>query len=144
MSCIDLLFCTNQIQFQIMELMSQPLINVTIILSLVSLTSVYHFLQYMQVKSRITVCGNVQMWKISRKQYLTLTGAQLLKIFPQMKELNNLRIILDIFRNYISNKKIKCDYRQPPWINDNIKSSLKQRSKLTKIYDKNGLSFRKI
>ena len=33
---------------------------------------------------------------------------------------------------------IKCDYRQPPWMIDNIKKSLKQRSKLTKIFYKNG------
>ena len=45
---------------------------------------------------------------------------------------------LNIFRNYIPNKKIKCDYRQPPWMTDNIKKSLKQRSKLTKIFYKNG------
>ena len=31
------------------------------------------------------------------------------------------------------------NYREPPCINDNIKSSLKQRSKLTKIFNKNGL-----
>ena len=47
--------------------------------------------------------------------------------------------LLNIFGNYIVNKKIKCDYCQPPWINDNIESSLKQRSKLTKIYYKNSL-----
>ena len=29
---------------------------------------------------------------------------------------------LNIFQNYIPNKKIKCDYRQPPWINDNKKN----------------------
>ena len=29
--------------------------------------------------------------------------------------------LLNIFKNYIPNKKIKCDYRQPPWMNDNIK-----------------------
>ena len=29
--------------------------------------------------------------------------------------------LLHIFQNYIPNKKIKCDYGQPPWINDNIK-----------------------
>ena len=46
--------------------------------------------------------------------------------------------LLNIFRNYIPNKKIKCDYRQPPWMTDNIKKSLKQRSKLTKIFYKNG------
>ena len=47
--------------------------------------------------------------------------------------------LLNISQNYIPNKKIKCDYRQPPWINNNIKSSSKERSKLIKIYFKNGL-----
>ena len=60
-----------------------------------------------------------------------------LSVDGKVKHLNE--TLLNIFRNYIPNKKIKCDYRQPPWINDNIKSSLKQRSKLTKIYYKNGL-----
>ena len=60
-----------------------------------------------------------------------------LSVYGKVKNLNE--ALLNIFRNYIPNKKIKCDYRQPPWINDNIKSSLKQRSKLTKIYYKNGL-----
>ena len=46
--------------------------------------------------------------------------------------------LLNIFRNYIPNKKIKCDYRQPPWMTDDIKKSLKQRSKLTKYFYKNG------
>lgn len=26
--------------------------------------------------------------------------------------------LLNIYRNYIRNRKTKCDYRQPPWIND--------------------------
>ena len=38
------------------------------------------------------------------------------------------KTLLNIFRNYILNKKIKCDYRQPPWMKDNIKKSLKERS----------------
>ena len=46
--------------------------------------------------------------------------------------------LLNIFRNYIPNKEIKCDYRHPPWVIDNIKKSFKQRSKLTKIFYKNG------
>ena len=28
---------------------------------------------------------------------------------------------LNIFRNYIPNKKSNCDYRQPIWMTDNIK-----------------------
>ena len=29
--------------------------------------------------------------------------------------------LLNIYRNYIPNKKIKCDYRQPSWMTANIK-----------------------
>ena len=47
--------------------------------------------------------------------------------------------LLNIFWISVPNKKVKCDYRQPPWINDNIKSSLKQRTTLTKIYYKTAL-----
>ena len=46
--------------------------------------------------------------------------------------------LLNIFRNYIPNKKIKCDYRQPSWMTNDIKKSLKQRSKLTKYFYENG------
>ena len=55
----------------------------------------------------------------------------------ELKHLND--TLLNIFRNYIPNKKTKSNFRESPWINDNIKSSLKQRSKLTKIFYKNGL-----
>ena len=48
------------------------------------------------------------------------------------------KTLLNIFRNYIPNKKIKCDYRQPPWMTNNIKKSLKERCKLTKFFYKNG------
>ena len=54
-----------------------------------------------------------------------------LSVDGKVKHLN--KTLINIFRNYIPNKKIKCDYCQPHWINDTIKSSLKQRSKLTKI-----------
>ena len=45
--------------------------------------------------------------------------------------------LLNIFRNYIPNKKVKCDYRQPPWMTDSIKKSLKERCKLIKFFYKN-------
>ena len=46
--------------------------------------------------------------------------------------------LLNMFRNYIPNKKIKFNYCQPAWMNDNIKRCLKERSKLTKFFYKNG------
>ena len=45
--------------------------------------------------------------------------------------------LLNIFKDYILNKEIKCDYRQPPWMNDNLKRKLKQRTKLIKYFYKN-------
>ena len=44
----------------------------------------------------------------------------------------------NIFRNFIPNRTIKCDYRQPQWMTKLIRDKLKKRSKLTKIYFKNG------
>ena len=58
-----------------------------------------------------------------------------LSVDGKVKHLNE--ALLNIFRNYISNKTIKLMIMI--MINDNIKSSLKQRSKLSKIYYKNGL-----
>ena len=46
--------------------------------------------------------------------------------------------LLNVFQNCIPNKKIKYGYCQAPWMTDNIKKSLKQRSKLTKMFYKNG------
>ena len=43
-----------------------------------------------------------------------------------------------IFHNFIPNRIIKCNYRDPPWMNDVINSKLKERSYLTKIYYKYG------
>ena len=45
---------------------------------------------------------------------------------------------LNSFLNFIPCKKIKCDYFQPPSMTDSIKRSLKEPSKLTKYYYKNG------
>ena len=46
--------------------------------------------------------------------------------------------LLNIFRNYVPNKKIKCDYRQPPWMTDKIKTLLRDRYKLTNMFYRNG------
>ena len=59
-----------------------------------------------------------------------------LAVDEKVKLLNE--TLLNIFRNYIPNKKIKCDYREPPWMTDKIKTLLKYRNKLTKMFYKNG------
>ena len=44
----------------------------------------------------------------------------------------------NIFNNFIPNRIIKFNYKDPPWITDLIKSKLKERSCLTKTYCKYG------
>ena len=46
--------------------------------------------------------------------------------------------LINILRNDISNKKVKLKYGEAPWINKNIKSALRKRSRLTKRYYVNG------
>ena len=105
---------------------------------MVRLTFVFPYHQHMFVKSGIT---GRQMLKILKKQYLTLIGIKPLKIlrlknFEKVALLN--QTLLNIFRNYIPNKKIKCDYRQPPWMTNKTKNLLRERSKLTKYFYRNG------
>ena len=62
-------------------------------------------------------------------------GFENISLDGKVKHLN--KTLLNIFRNYIQIKKMKCDYRQTPWTNENKENSLNQRSKLTKIFCKN-------
>ena len=55
-----------------------------------------------------------------------------LSIYEKVGLLSN--TLLNIFRNYIPNKIVKCSYRDPLWITKQIKSELKTRSKITKEY----------
>ena len=45
-------------------------------------------------------------------------------------------IILDIFRNYIPNRYVTCDGKSPVWMNEKIKSKIKAKNKLYKVYVK--------
>ena len=40
--------------------------------------------------------------------------------------------LTNIFRNYIPHKKIKCDYKDPPWITTEIKTNLRKKKRLYK------------
>ena len=53
----------------------------------------------------------------------------------KIKSLNN--ILWNIFRNSISNKVIKVEYKYPNWMNPKITSFLRNRSELTKRYYSN-------
>ena len=46
--------------------------------------------------------------------------------------------LLNVFHNFIPNKKIKFNYKDPPWMTETVKSKLRERSNLVKRYYKNG------
>ena len=57
-------------------------------------------------------------------------------INERVKLLSN--TLINMFRNYIPNKKIKFKHGEAPWRNENIKSALRKRSRLTKRRYVNG------
>ena len=137
MSFIDLLFCTNQ------NTIPNYRVNVSIF------DKCHHNIIFGKVNIRVPLPplyihelwnysqGNVENIKYAISNFNWSNAFGNLSVDGKVKHLNE--TLLNIFQNYIPNKKIKCDHCQAPWINDNIRSSLKKRSKLTKIYYKNGL-----
>ena len=136
-SCIALLFCTKQnailnygVGVSIYDKCHHNIIFCKINIR-VSLPPVYihEVWDYSQV--------NVENIKYVISNFNWSKAFENLPVDGKVKHLNE--TLLRIFRNYVLNKNIKCDYYQPLWINDNTEISLKQRSKLTKIFYKNGL-----
>ena len=61
-------------------------------------------------------------------------------VHQQVNLLND--IILNVFTNFVPNKVITCDDRDPPWINDNIKNKIKWKNSMYKNYKRNGKKLR--
>ena len=57
-------------------------------------------------------------------------------VHQQVNLLND--IILNVFTNFVPNKVITCDDRDPPWINDNIKNKIRWKNSIYKSYKRNG------
>ena len=137
MSCIDLIFCTNQ------NVISNYGINVSLF------NKCHHNIIHGKIDIRVPLRPVYvrEVWDYSKANVGNIKKA--VANFNWKRAFENLSVdekvellneTLNIFRNYIPNKKIKCDYRQPPWMTDDIKKSLKQRSKLTKYFYKIGQS----
>ena len=47
-------------------------------------------------------------------------------------------IISNIFRNFLPNRYVTCDDKDPVWMNENIKSKIKEKNKLYRVYVKKG------
>ena len=58
-------------------------------------------------------------------------------VHTQVKLFNE--TLSNIFMNFVPNKLIIVDDRNPPWVTEKIKILLKDKSKLCKLYIKNGL-----
>ena len=57
-------------------------------------------------------------------------------IHQQANLLND--IILNAFKNFVPNKFITCDDRDPTWINVNIKNKIKRKNSMYKLYKRTG------
>ena len=138
MLCIDLLFCTNQ------NTISNYRVDVSIF------DKCHHNIIFGKINIRVPLPpayvleiwdysqANVEMTKKAISNFKWSEAFENLSVDERVEHLHE--TLLNIFRNYIPNKEIKFDYRQPPWINDSIKSFFKQKSKSTKIYYKNRLT----
>ena len=124
MSCIDLLFCTNQ------SVISNHGVDVSIF------DKCHH-----NIRVPLPPIYVREVWDYEKANVENIKKA--ISNFDWNKAFENLSVdekvdflnetLLNIFRNYVPNKKIKCDYQQPPWMTDNVKKSLKERCKLTKL-----------
>ena len=138
MSCIDLIFCTNQ------SVISNHGVDVSIF------GKRHHNIIYGKINIRAPLPPTYvrKAWDYEKANIENIKKA--ISNFDWNKAFENLSVdekvdflnktLLNIFRNYIPSKKIKCDYRQHPWMTDNIKKSLKERCKLIKCFYKNGQS----
>ena len=117
MSCIELLFCTKQntisnygVDVSIFDNCHHNIIfgkvNIPVPLPPVYIREVWNYIQ-----------ANVENIKYAMSNFNWSKAFKNLSVDGKIRPLNE--TLLNIFRNYIPNKKIKCDYRQPPWINDN-------------------------
>ena len=136
MSCNDLIFCTNK------NIISNHGVDVSFF------DKCHHNIIFGKIDIRVPfptifVCevwdyskANVEHIKKAISNFNWHNAFKDLSIDEKVVLLNE--TLLNIFRNYIPNKKIKCDYRQPPWMTDKIRTLLRDRYKLTKMFYKNG------
>ena len=119
MSCIDLIFCTNQ------SVISNHGVDVSIF------GKCHHNIIYSKTNIRVPLPPTYvrEVWDYEKANIEDIKKA--ISNFGCNKVFENFSVdvkvdflnktLLNIFKNYIPNKKIKCDYRQPPWTTGVIK-----------------------
>ena len=111
MSCKDLIFCTNK------NIISNHGVDVTIF------EKCHHNIIYGKINIRVPlpsiyIC---EVWDYSKANIeninKTISSFNLTRAFENLSVDKKVKLLnetlLNIFRNFIPNKKIKCDYRQP-------------------------------
>ena len=117
MPCIDLIFCTNQI------VISNHGVDVSIF------DKCHHNIIYGKINIRVPLPQTYMraVWDYE-KDYDIENIEKSISNFDCNKAFENLSVdekvdflnktLLNIFRKYIPNKKIKCDYQQPQWMTE--------------------------
>ena len=135
-SCIDLIFCDN------LNIISNYGVDL----------SVFEKCDHNIIFGKINICILLspsyvrEVWNYRKAN---VKGIQkTIQTFDWVKAFGNLPVdgkvdvlnetLMNIFRNYIPKKKVKCNYCQSPWMNDKIKKCLRERSKLIKFCYKHG------
>ena len=133
-SCIDLLFTTNSkllydvgVEQTIYNKCHHNIIYVSLNLNIPLPPPYYR--EVWDYKNTYAVCTQRAILLVNWNDAFSK------KTTDERVSLNN--ILLSIFRNYIPNKVIKFDYKYPNRMNPEIISSLRNRSKSTKIYFSN-------
>ena len=116
MSCINLIFCTNK------NINSNYRVDVPIF------EKCHHNIIYGKTNIWVPLPPVYirEVWDCSKANIENINNAissfnwtRAFEIFLWKKTLLK-ETLLNIYRNYIPYKKIKCDYRQPPWMTGNI------------------------
>ena len=136
MSCIDLIFCNKR------NVISKYRVDASIF------DKCHHNISYGKTEICVPLPPKYvrEVWDYSKADVQNIKKS--IKDFNWRKTFESLSVdskvdllnerLLNIFWNYVTNKKIECDYRQPLWMTNSIKRSLKESFKLTKCYYKNG------
>ena len=83
-----------------------------------------------------------------RKIQLSVSGIDWNFIFQEKTVNQKVNILneclVNVFHNFIPNKKIKFNYKDPPWMTEIAKCKLREGSNLVKRYYKNGKKKKKM
>ena len=132
MSCIDLIFCTNK------NVISNYGVDVSMF------KKCHHNIIHGKIDIRVPLPPVYvrEVWDYNKANLENIKKA--VSNFNWNRAFENLSVdekvellnetLLNIFRNYIPNKKVGCDHRLPPSMTDNIKKTLKLKSKSTEIF----------